>query len=354
MILTIHIGPGKTGTSSIQSFLKRNQDLLLKEKILYTRNFDNIGVENLFVDWIKDENQLIEILDHLNKFLLKHEIEHFIWSWESLSSLKIDLIKIIKSKIEYEEVNIVTFLRRQDAWFESGFYQWGWKHKTYQGNYLIDFEKYYVLRKEKGNYLEKLDNWSNVFGQENMIVQPFEETQLKDGLINTFVRLINLESVNLDTTELHIYKNIGHYPTQIIGICNSVYEKANLNTPLINLLNRIQRKQEVVTNAQLISNKRRLEIIHDFESINKKIAEKYLNRPSGELFFDPLPDPNEEWIPYDEISFHNTIPILMELFLMQQNEINKLKQQLNRIENKTTKENRFITFFKKIIPSING
>jgi hypothetical protein len=31
------------------------------------------------------------------------------------------------------------------------------------------------------------------------------------------------------------------------------------------------------------------------------IAREYLGRPDGILFYDPLPNPNEEWQPYDEL-----------------------------------------------------
>jgi hypothetical protein len=57
-----------------------------------------------------------------------------------------------------------------------------------------------------------------------------------------------------------------------------------------------------------------LEILTDCEKVNSKIAREYLNREDGRLFFEPLPDPDEPWVPYPGLSKENAEEIVDFLF----------------------------------------
>ncbi|MCR8709119.1 hypothetical protein [Campylobacter sp. RM5063] len=43
MIAYVHIGTEKTGTTSIQTFLRNNKDLLQKQRVVYSSSLDNNG-----------------------------------------------------------------------------------------------------------------------------------------------------------------------------------------------------------------------------------------------------------------------------------------------------------------------
>jgi hypothetical protein len=49
------------------------------------------------------------------------------------------------------------------------------------------------------------------------------------------------------------------------------------------------------------SPQQRLQLIEQYAEENAAIACEYLGRKDGKLFYDPLPDPDEDWQPYDEL-----------------------------------------------------
>jgi hypothetical protein len=51
----------------------------------------------------------------------------------------------------------------------------------------------------------------------------------------------------------------------------------------------------------VFSPQQRLELIEQYAEENAAIAREYLGREDRKLFYDPLPDPDEEWQPYDEL-----------------------------------------------------
>jgi hypothetical protein len=340
MKITIHVGQGKTGTSSIQDFLAFNFGILLKNKILYSMFLNEANKQILkgFGDErlmnLQQPELVKQKMELLNDFLVKHDMERFIWSLESLFTHSLEEIQQIKNYLEFDEIEIIVFLRRQDSWFQSAFYQWGWKHKTYEGRYLIDFENFYKIWQDKGYYDRFVENWAKVFGEENIKIQPFEKKQLPNGLIQSFCRLINLEIPGLDKTERIKYSSFDHYTSQIIGICNSLNEGKCLNVELVELLNRNLRENypgATFRNHSLISPKRSLEILDKYEASNQIVAKKYLKREDGILFFEPKPNADEEWKPFEPMSLEHFIPIIFDILLSQEKRIRNLEKQAQRI-----------------------
>ena len=340
MKITIHVGQGKTGTSSIQDFLASNFDILLKNKILYSMflNDANKPILKGFGDKklmnLHEPELVKQKMELLNHFLVKHDIERFIWSLESLFAHSLEEIQQIKNYLDFDEIEIIVFLRRQDSWFQSAFYQWGWKHKTYVGRYLIDFENFYKIWEENGYYDRFVENWAKVFGEENIKIQPFEKEQLPNGLIQTFCKLINLEIPELDKTERIKYSSFDHYTSQIIGICNSIIEGKCLNNELIELFNPNHREihpEATFRKHSLISPKRQLEILDKYKASNQIVAKKHLKREDGILFFEPKPNADEEWRPFEPISLEHFIPIIFDILLRQEKRIRNLEKQAQRM-----------------------
>jgi len=335
MKVTLHVGMGKTGTTSIQAFLNKNRQQLLDNKIFYTKNLDNIGIDGFKTANIDTIIHLDDVIKHLNQFLKKERIEHFIWSLESLFLSNKVTLKLLKEHLACTSIEIIIFIRRQDHWFESAFYQWGWKHKTYTGNYLINFDAFFKTRNHQGNYIEWILGWAEIFGKENIKIQPLEKEQMPDGLIKSFCNLTNLNQSELDTEELEVYKNPGHYVAQIIGICNSIEKEPIKNQPLLTMFQRAF-NGSVINNRyktnSLLSPVKRIEIINNFDNCNKTIATDFLRRSSGIIFYEPMPLETDEWLPFEELDLYKTIPILVELLLNQEKQMTEIKRRLVKLE----------------------
>jgi hypothetical protein len=76
----------------------------------------------------------------------------------------------------------------------------------------------------------------------------------------------------------------------------------------------------------LLSPRERLDIVKFFDESNQKVAREYLGREDGKLFYEPWPDPNEPWEPYEGLTVEKIVPIFS---LMLFNLDKKYQQQMN-------------------------
>lgn len=150
--LIIHVGAGKTGSSSIQATLNTHIDALNDRGIHYfglalERNLtgDRFPWQNVaqFPNLLTPDTP--EALDQYVKQLavvLLNELAALqergyaaaVWSNESLMFQNEVTIHAAKQALEAGyEVEIIAYLRRHDNWAKSAYAQWGIKHKTYEG-----------------------------------------------------------------------------------------------------------------------------------------------------------------------------------------------------------------------------
>ena len=73
----------------------------------------------------------------------------------------------------------------------------------------------------------------------------------------------------------------------------------------------------------------RLRIIHANEKTNRIISKKYLERKDGQLFLDPLPDPNEHW-PGNDLSQNEAVFISQYIFAKEPQLVQWLSQELEK------------------------
>ena len=205
--LFLHIGTQKTGTTSIQSFLKLNRIELEKNKI-YTPKSIDIG--NGHHRWITtfgtNKNKVDAFIANQefssqeekdekinNKFnLFKHEIERidegkWIISCEHMQSelRSEDEIKRLKNKLEklFTKINIILYIRNPLDTVVSL-----WSTQTKFGAKLsriaVPDDPFY---ENVCNHKKTIIRWENVFGRENLKVLRFQkEDFLNNNLIEDF------------------------------------------------------------------------------------------------------------------------------------------------------------------------
>lgn len=158
--LIIHVGMGKTGSSSIQKSLFQSRSLLLDNGVYYL----GLMLENypltseyswhLAAGWrhlttlsLDDRTkQLAAAFNEINKNL-PTSIHTLVWSNESLFVQPGEFKILMQFLNEYFETCIVGYIRRPDAWILSAYLQWGIKHKSYKGglknfNRWVDDKRY--------------------------------------------------------------------------------------------------------------------------------------------------------------------------------------------------------------------
>lgn len=167
--LYVHIGSGKTGSTSIQKTLKSNSNFLSQNNTFYWGLMCEESPIRLY-DWqipygwpelskqddaeVQLERLLIESIENLKD----KGVHKIIWSNESIMEnpeLFINVLNKIKSN--FIKVHIIGYLRRNDAWARSAYIQWGIKHKTYQGN-IKPFKEWFTP--EKVSFYQYIKIWA--------------------------------------------------------------------------------------------------------------------------------------------------------------------------------------------------
>lgn len=147
--LIVHIGAGKTGSSSIQRTLGTHPEPLAAQKISYLGLMcEHAPATTASYTWrtaggwpdfksLEGEvakAQMEKVLADAATALLGMGFNRAIWSNESLFSDGRFIVPILKTMHGLGvKVRVVVYIRRHDTWARSAYLQWGIKHKTYSG-----------------------------------------------------------------------------------------------------------------------------------------------------------------------------------------------------------------------------
>lgn len=176
--LLIHIGTGKTGTTSIQKFFRSKRDLLRQHDIHYLgMHFEWCDPPHLF-EWqgegkvhlfqqLEDQeasSQLSAIME--NWFENPSRSQCSIWSFEAIYSRPQVYIPVLQDLLRKYQFNlrIVAYVRNHNDFMASAYKQWGVKHKTTSGP-VLGFKSWAESNEGLLSYGRKLKIWDNSFGE---------------------------------------------------------------------------------------------------------------------------------------------------------------------------------------------
>jgi hypothetical protein len=205
--LILHIGGHKTGSSSIQQALLNNTERLATENYTFFAQAPNgQAIKNGNTSWWLDCNpatirqQGAKLLNR-ERFasmlsrgdgdrIISAEAFSWVFSQQELVLLQQSLAKY------FDEIRIVTYIRRQDRLAVSHYNQavnnpFSAAYKFYQ-NGEVPLPQY---REHHALYLDyhlKLNKWAQAFGWENLVIKVYDDIK-EQGLIRDFFNLINIE-----------------------------------------------------------------------------------------------------------------------------------------------------------------
>lgn len=173
MKLFVHIGARKTGTTSIQSALKRNEDLLQRNGFFVTNKFEN-GADNIFPNtFMKSLNYHEQCMAWVDDALASRCNSALISS-ESLTDMFPNEIETFKRTVtdSFASVTIIFYVRRQDivatSHFSTGLRGGG------TGNQLISTRM--GTRGLRGfRYKRVADTWADFYGKSNLAIRVFPD-----------------------------------------------------------------------------------------------------------------------------------------------------------------------------------
>ncbi|WP_260377648.1 hypothetical protein, partial [Campylobacter hepaticus] len=207
MTCYLHIGMPKTGTTSIQTFLTENKNLLLQYNYLYPESILEWGHQHITLVWIikllrlnkkllfleKKYKQIMinfrkELKINSNKTILL-STEGLTWDFDNPIYIKI-LHKILKL-FGFTTIKIIIYLRPQEDMLASLY------SENIKGNYHI-FNNSLSIKNNKlkhiFNYKYILKSYSYFFKKENIIVKIFHKDEFyKQNLIKDFIKILDIK-----------------------------------------------------------------------------------------------------------------------------------------------------------------
>lgn len=343
----------KTGTTSIQSYLKKNQEQLNKQGYCYP----DIPIKNksghvqnrnghflIFTSQKEDlEERKIEEakVRELGKKILEEkakEYENIILSEELIWHHARKFPDFWKNLKEYCDakgflLKIIVYLRRQDELVES---LWNQNIKSAK-RWSIPFSEYVkqgVYKYFPLYYYQNLKNIEKYVGKENMIVRVFEKGQFKDGnLISDFLLCVGLEKTE-EFQELLQQKNVrlNNIFLEIRRKINDseVYQKFEddfLRVPL----SRANANKKETGKKRMFTEADQKKFMETYERTNAKVAREYLGREDGKLFYETeegegYKEPDSKQMLEEYISFS------VGYMCKQQKEIRYLKEERKNSE----------------------
>ncbi|WP_221793736.1 hypothetical protein [Oceanobacter mangrovi] len=163
--LILHIGTGKTGSSSIQHTL---DSLSLKDcSFLY-----DMSGQTAF----SNTEELIKKIDSAPK-------NKIIYSNEWLYRASKNIVKELAEKLmDNYKIQIIIYIRRQDEFAISAYQQkLKTKSKKFKSGAIALPEEDYPIR--GNNYFTLINKWANAFGKENIKIRIFSKSTLKNGCV---------------------------------------------------------------------------------------------------------------------------------------------------------------------------
>lgn len=224
----LHIGTAKTGTTTMQRFLCKNEKPLLDMGYLYPKsgrpsnysiahynlaNEIRFREEGKFYDsktgkWKSIGNHF----SNLHKEIDSKKASNVIISCENFGNDP-NCIANLKQELSRYDVKVLVYLRPQSEYLPSSFCESIKQGSSKRINRYINefFEEYDV-----GNYYKYLLPWKDSFGQENIIVRIFKKEKLKGNLFEDFLFSIGISDVAKFDTDIPTYNTSP--PAKVINL----------------------------------------------------------------------------------------------------------------------------------------
>lgn len=306
--LYLHIGTPKTGTSAIQEFCAKNQDVLNSKGYCYPIlpfRYPGIGKRRnaaflqryIFVNGERQEGEekkrFFEGMDKVSHLLETYDnvvlSDEGIWmaSYEARKTLWQELKDY--SEEHHFNVKVIVYLRRQDMFMDSRWRQRIKGSKILESKLCVSWEEYIHNLPEavQLDYYDALERISSVLGKENVLARRFERDHFPQGMVQADF----LETIGLKMTDEYVIStpstnaSLSGNTCEIKRIINSLPDVSkNESIFLRNALLGVSSVSESVYASSMFSAQEAKDFVEQYGQGNRKVAEEYLGEPENDLF----------------------------------------------------------------------
>ena len=275
--IILHIGASKAGSSSIQSFIRRNRPLLNSLGYLVPDvslgTGENVSGEHVFaLEALAKTRDAAGFRARMDAVFAQSgdTARAVLLSAENLSNLGNSAI--IEGLSAQYDLRIVMYLRRQDELLTSAWQQWASKIDT-------DFHAWLIMAlKQFGHWDQVLAEWEEKAGADAIVARVFDRNSFVDGdLLHDFIDAIGLHE-QIDEFDYHQGESnpsVTDAITMMVSGNRKIFDDVHDNKfyAALNELtgnNLIERKK-----VSLLSRKQRDKIIEYYRPVNEAVCRKY-------------------------------------------------------------------------------
>ncbi|MFN3937461.1 MAG: hypothetical protein ACK4KW_07760 [Gemmobacter sp.] len=321
----LHIGTAKTGTTALQAYLARNRRALLAAGTLYPdlrlwglplglKNHNALSAE------VAGRRSGIGItaeaaFDQLRDQAAKAGVQQVVLSAEGFTghpdALLFDTeaafreaeaayIARLRALLDGAEVRVLVYLRRQDLWLESLANQRIKYAGTNSGPSFSTIEEFARGLAPRLDYRRSLSVWAATFGEDALMVRPYERPSLEGGSVITDA-LAQIGLAGFTGTDVPA----GDLRAANTALSRDVLEwKIRLDQAEPGRRRRSEREfladalREISAEMggavlPLMSPRQARDLLDTHATGNAEIARRWMKRPDGRLFTAPEPDGTE-------------------------------------------------------------
>ena len=286
--LYIHIGTVKTGTTALQHFFARNRQILQEHDICYPESKRQDAHHRLAWSLHRAEGKApasnwppdLASPEGEWHFLRKQCVcRNILLSSERFSRLSSQSMLTMKRWFANFEVKVIVYWRRRDHL------------ETSWHNQLIKAGEHTFRSLPARNLTQKkqLDDWAAMFGQKNILLRPYEKSQLHQGdvLADFMHHVFGLElpgGFSLSEKEINerLHRVVLEYKRNFNHLNLSLKQKRETMNPLKAVSAVFVREGR--ENFPVLPPERRLALIQQYAEENAEIAREYLDFSRRWLF----------------------------------------------------------------------
>ncbi len=296
----LHIGAPKTATSTLQALLARNYSKLLRQGVLYPRDFRHGHAHHVLVCDLIDKYQSNPMPDFWYGDLPRGQ------AWPALCA-EIDrhgpavrsvvlsselffgqaanvgpMLRDVTSYLHGHDVKVVVYLRRQDQLYSSFFNQDVKGVRQWAENAYSFYETHQIFQRD---YFELMTAWGDVFGSENVLIRPYEPAQWRDGdIVSDFCAVTGIPPMRGGRVDGN--ESLGPNQLYIKQCLNRVgYDKSD-NDAVLDILLKLC-PEESRSDMVYINRRAYTALRERWQQVNLKISEQLLQ--GAPLFHTPIP-----------------------------------------------------------------
>jgi capsular polysaccharide biosynthesis protein len=285
----LHIGTGKTGTSSIQNYLLANRPVLMAE---HDVDFLEFGLERVtqadevitahypLAYWLSEcrEKQARELVSHIENspcgtvLLSCENFYHLLFEQQ---------LAFLAEHLRPFSVEVLCYVRRQDQYIESA-----WKQQVKVGEFKMPFAEFMrrhtdpaAIQSAHANYHRMLLRWAEVFGPEAVHLRVFDPSEFASGdLLDDFLQACGVDPLaGSSALERPSASNLA-IPSELIELLRVANAMKLVEKSDQELFFRFLRGAGEFANPSLMTRADRLAVVGTYRASNERLFAELAHR----------------------------------------------------------------------------